>query len=338
MPKKPGSHDASESRSRPDNTAKKTKPVNGKTDIHKDPASAKESGLVDLPVASLTPHPLQAQIYGPRADWQIEELAESMRKGQDEPVEVLPDRTIISGHGRVAAAKRLGWETIRCRIRHDLAAAGPQAVEARLIEANLYRRQLSKLDMVRSYRHIRRLLRTRYGALAEKNEVKGDLRDLIAQRFGVSGRTLDRWLQVLELPLPIQQAVDDGRLPMTQAVKVATLERKVQTQIAGRIDSGESPRDIINEYARPAGKPARTLDEHLGQFLCSLERALAELGDKVPQIKTGIFSDKAVEVLRGGRKLIDELTRQIQHNKKRQSTMVSDVRGSLDTVSGPVRP
>src|SRR4051794_21722980 len=96
--------------------------------------------IVDIPVAQLKPHPLQKEIYGERADWQIQELADSMADhGQDEPVEVLPDNTIVSGYGRVDAAKRLGWKTIRCWVRRDLEETGPEAVEARLIAANLHR-------------------------------------------------------------------------------------------------------------------------------------------------------------------------------------------------------
>ena len=108
--------------------------------------------IVEWPIDRLTPHPLQHQLKGKRPEWQLRELADDMAKnGQVEDVEVLPDATIISGHGRVEAGKLLGWKTVRCWVRHDLAAAGPQAVEARLVWANLGRQQLSKLDMVRQY-------------------------------------------------------------------------------------------------------------------------------------------------------------------------------------------
>jgi ParB-like chromosome segregation protein Spo0J len=81
--------------------------------------------IVELPVAGLKPHPLQARIYTPRTDWQIEELAESMKEGLDDPVEVLSDlSTVVCGHGRVEAAKRLGREKIACSVRRDLEAAG----------------------------------------------------------------------------------------------------------------------------------------------------------------------------------------------------------------------
>src|SRR5262249_18784283 len=104
--------------------------------------------IVDLPVDDLKPHPLNQELYKRRSAWEIEELAQAMKNGLEEPVEVPRDRTISSGPSRVAAAKLLGWKTISSWVRRDLAEAGPAAVEARLAEANLVRRQLPRLDMV----------------------------------------------------------------------------------------------------------------------------------------------------------------------------------------------
>src|SRR5436309_15808008 len=104
----------------------------------------KNNHLVEIPLGQLKPHPRNKELYQPRTRSQLEELAQDMAKnGLTEPIEVLPDGTIISGHGRVDAAKLLGWKTVRCWVRRDLEEAGPEAVEARLIETNLHRRQLS---------------------------------------------------------------------------------------------------------------------------------------------------------------------------------------------------
>src|SRR5262249_36640132 len=163
----------------------------------------------------LKEHPLQKTLYRKRPDWEIEELAESMRKGQDEPIEILSDGTIVGGHGRAEAARRLGWVTVRARVRHDLEEAGPEAIQMRLIEANLHRRQLSRLDMARSYRHLLQLAKDRKGRPVNKDQAERNLRELITARFKVSSKTLDRWLHVLDLPLILQEAVEDYTLPMT---------------------------------------------------------------------------------------------------------------------------
>lgn len=49
--------------------------------------------------------------------------------GQAHPIEILPDNTIVAGHGRVAAARLNGWPTVKAIVRKDLADAGDLAVE-----------------------------------------------------------------------------------------------------------------------------------------------------------------------------------------------------------------
>jgi ParB/RepB/Spo0J family partition protein len=250
------------------------------------PEKQTEKEIVDIPVAKLRPHPLQKKIYGQRSEWEIRELAESMAKnGQEEPVEILPGGKIIAGHGRVDAAKLLGWQTVRCWVRQDLKAAGPEAVEARLIETNLYRRQLSRLEMVSSYRHLKRIARDERGHQAHENKVKGDLRDMIAKRFGVSGRTLDRWLQVLDLPLPIQLAVDDGRLPLTQAVKIAVLGADASYQLKSRLEAGEDPMAVVQAFL-PKGQKrhVKTIDA-VAAFVRALRRGLHDFDGRVENVR-----------------------------------------------------
>ena len=102
--------------------------------------------MVDLPVDNLKPHSLHAEFFIPWTHQEVEDLASQLSNdGQLEPIEVTPDNIIISGTCRWLAAKFLGWQTIRCWLREDLAAAGPAAVEARFIEANLRRRHLTNL-------------------------------------------------------------------------------------------------------------------------------------------------------------------------------------------------
>src|SRR5262245_26930321 len=91
--------------------------------------------IVELPISALRPHPRQGELYHPRSAQEIEELAVLMKDGLTEEVEITPDKVIIAGHGRVAAARTLRWKTIRCWVRRDLAEAGEEAVERRVIES-----------------------------------------------------------------------------------------------------------------------------------------------------------------------------------------------------------
>src|SRR6516225_8645018 len=115
-------------------------------------------------VDQLTPHPMQKRLYGEPPAAEVEDLADDLRRnGQLQPLEILRDGssgagTIIAGHKRTAAAKLLGWETLLVWVRDDL-AHDPAAVERRLIEDNLNRRQLGRLAKARLYKRLRELER-----------------------------------------------------------------------------------------------------------------------------------------------------------------------------------
>src|SRR5262245_52989614 len=97
-------------------------------------------------LSRLKDHPLQAAAFGDLPEQELEALAEDMRKnGQRQPVEALPDGTVVTGHQRVRAARMLGWAEVAVVVRADLARAGEAAVEAHLLADNLVRRHLTPL-------------------------------------------------------------------------------------------------------------------------------------------------------------------------------------------------
>jgi ParB family chromosome partitioning protein len=292
--------------------------------------------FVDLPLSKLKPHPRNRELYARRSRQQIEELAEDMKKnGQTEEVEVTPDGIIISGHGRCEAAKLLGWKTIRCWVRHDLAEAGFHAVETRLIEANLYRRQMSRLDMVRSYQRLKSLAKSK-GRYDASMDIKGDLRDMLAKRFGMSGRNLDRWLQVLTLPLTLQEAVDQNTLKLIEAVKIAVEPKKVQELISDRIAEVISDEGVDIKQRRKAIKVI--LDSHLPEeteeqqgvgallksLVSALKKARAELEHRIHEVKAGFFGS-IVEDLRKGRDLIVALIARMERNSRKTTKKLKQV-------------
>src|SRR4051794_1893067 len=94
----------------------------------------------------LRPHPRQGQLFLDPSEGEVQELAEDMRRnGQLSPGEAPPDGTLVCGHKRLAAARKLGWAEITVRVRDALDGA-PVAAEKRLIEDNLTRRQLGPLE------------------------------------------------------------------------------------------------------------------------------------------------------------------------------------------------
>src|SRR4051812_6738101 len=80
-------------------------------------------------LSRLQEHPRQAELFGNLPDEELRALAEDMRRhGQRQPVEALPDGTLLAGHQRLRAARLLGWDKIEVRVRHDL-ASDPAAAE-----------------------------------------------------------------------------------------------------------------------------------------------------------------------------------------------------------------
>jgi ParB/RepB/Spo0J family partition protein len=179
------------------------------------------------------------------------------KHGLRQPVEILSDGTIITGHQRVRAGKVLGWKEIEVVVRTDLEEAGPSAVEAHFLSDNLIRRQLSPLGRARC---IQRLFTIEHGCRSGMlfGEKKEELKTKIASQLGLSLRSVNRYLLILEIPVAIQQAFDRNELTLINAGKVALLERHCQEKIARRIEAGEKARLVVGEHLaaehlRPSG-------------------------------------------------------------------------------------
>ena len=220
------------------------------------------------PLSELKPHPKNV-IFADLSDAALDELASDMdAHGQEHPIDILPDGTVIGGHQRLRAARRLGWKTIRCRVRFDLAAAGEVAIEEFLLRDNLLRRQLDPIEVARVYRRLKELAKNNGRAF------KGDVRDLIAKRFGKSGRTLDRWLRLLDTPLEVQNAVIAGTLRLVDGGKVADLPEDLREEIADRLRSGQAPKKVVSKYignrsTKPVNVGTGASSESIGVFGCS---------------------------------------------------------------------
>jgi len=200
-------------------------------------------------ISELRPHPKQQAIYGDLSEAEFEALVSDIHKnGLRQPPEIASDGTIIDGHQRIRAYVRLGKEEIEVFLREGLS---DDEIEERFLRGNYTRRQLDPLSKARVIQAIAELERRRPGSPGV------ELRDRIAQQLGdaISGRTVDRYLKLLELPLPIQEAVSRSALPMTHAIKVASLPTAKQEEIAVKLRQGGKARAVVDEYLpRPKEK------------------------------------------------------------------------------------
>ena len=218
------------------------------------------------------------------------------------PIEITPDNTIITGHQRVAAAKKLGWTTIKARVRHDLVAEGEAAVTDRLIRDNLDRRQLSALDQIRCYQ----ALKENAKKLPREKRVgaaKGDLRDELAKRFSVSGRSLDRQLRLLKTPIEVQNAFAQKKITMTLAGRVAGAKPEIQKKIAKEIQAGTDPKSVVEKHVPKSVQKKVDDSAALNTFLRRLTKDIADLKSRqglyrpMSKVQRAILSE-GIEVMR----------------------------------------
>ncbi len=234
-------------------------------------------------------------------------LVRSMRvEGLLQPIEILPNGEIIDGHQRVRAAVELGWTEIACIVRHDLAESNEAAIEYRVIDANLNRRQLKVLEVARLYRRVRQLMRANPGRMPSADE-QGDLRDRVAAKLGSrSGRTLDRYLQLLDLPVAIQRAFEAKQLTMTAALGLLKLAEEDQRNLAAEIEDGKPIREAVVRYLGERRGPSSS--DSYRKLILLLENAGPLLTRDIDQIAgNGAYSHQAIPALERAVELLPRL-------------------------------
>ncbi len=204
---------------------------------------------IDILLDDLTAHRDQAVVFPFATEAEIASLAADMHeRGQQQPIEVTPDRVIMSGHQRVEAARRLGWATIRAVVRHDLAQRGQAAINQHLVAENLHRRHLSPLAKARAALY---LVEQRF-VESNPEESRNDVRQAVGRLIGISSREVSRLLAVLDTPPEVQQAYDARRVSLVLAGKVRRLPDPLKDSIVAAIRAGRSPSTVITAAVREA--------------------------------------------------------------------------------------
>jgi len=275
-----------------------------------------ELPITSITIANLRPHPRQAEFFD-SPPHEVQELADDLeRNGLRVPIDILPDGTILAGHRRVAAATLLGWPEIDAKVRDDL-ADDPEGAERLLIEDNLYRRHMGPLGIARCYRAVKELeirrARRERGRVTEGIRLgerdRQEVRDRIGKRFGMSGRTLDRYVRVLDgCPPAVLTAVEADALSLQIAEKIAGLDPACKQQIIEAIQSGTPPREAAKAVLDAAMPPVRIVSADKGRFLRSLSRGVTVYNED--PTKFGPVSANQLEILRQGEDLLERL---LQH-------------------------
>ena len=260
-------------------------------------------------VSELREHPRQQDNFGDVSDRELQELADDIRaNGLLVPLEILPDGTVVCGHQRLRAVQRIGWTEINVVVRNDLAEAGGDAVERRMIEDNLHRRQMKPLALARAYERLRQLRPK--GRRSTAGESLQDTRDRLAAAMGdKSGRQLDRDRRLLRTPRPVQDAVDAGTLTKSAAAEILKMSEKTQLTIAKKIRAGESPAKVVARFTPQEKSNAVLAVRQYKKLLRLLQASAGDLERELTHVvgRGGLGCTPTIQLLETALKLLNNM-------------------------------
>jgi ParB family chromosome partitioning protein len=163
---------------------------------------------------------------------------------------------VVYGGRRRAAAIELGLTQVPCIV---LDADDPNLMLRQLIE-NVQRQDLNDMEQARAFAR----LRSHYVETRGK-QPEGELDEAVGKAVGLSGRTVRRYLHLLELPDEVQQMIRSGELSITQAQHLRRVPSpKTQIELArAAVDEGMSAAELSRLAAYFAANPNLTLETAL---------------------------------------------------------------------------
>jgi ParB family chromosome partitioning protein len=239
-----------------------------------------EGDVLNLSVYEIEDNPFQPRrVFG---ESEIASLAESLKEHdilQPILVRIVDGRyQLISGERRLRAAIKANWQTIPARIR----SADDRLVSELAIVENLQRKDLNPIEKALSFR--------RY--IDEHDCTQEGL----ANRLKIDRSTIANLMRLLELPPPIQEALQNGQISAGHARALLPLgDEQIQIDFCNQIvQQGMSVRAVEQAVAgaiasedsfgiNSATRKQRTRDRQIESLQQDLKSAL---GTKV-QIKPG---------------------------------------------------
>lgn len=169
---------------------------------------------VRVKVSKLTPHPLNQKIYG---DFSIDDLVSSIEEvGLLENPVIDQHFRVLSGHRRLAAIERLGWETVQC-----------EQIQLKDEDAAKYivHHNRQRIKTCRGLLNEAKILMPRYrigqGKRTDLSSVRANksrsARDAVAEEIGISSSRIGKLLSIEKEDEKLIDQIDDGSLTVNQA-------------------------------------------------------------------------------------------------------------------------
>lgn len=260
--------------------------------------------MQQMKIEELIPHPRNSEFFDDMSGDKWKEFLESIKtSGVIEPIVITQDKVIVSGHQRVRACKELGIAEILAEVKvYD----DEDAILKDLLETNIRQRGTiggSSVKLGRRIRELERIYGIRDGSANPKrteigvSQTNGLSQGDLAQKLGISYKTLQRVKNLTTLPVEIQELVEKGSIsPSTASRLIARLTPEEQEELVKLIPATERlTQKQVQEYVDRLNESQRQISaykskaeeaESLRERIQVLQESIAEMEQREPEVKT----------------------------------------------------
>lgn len=198
-------------------------------------------------VKDLKPHPRNKEFFDDMSGDKWKEFLESVKtSGIIEPIVITQDNVVVSGHQRLRAAKELNLETVPTIMKTYYSE---DEILKDLLETNVRQRGSINTSSVKSAAIISTLEKIYKG---DKSGTTPNNQKELADKLGVSLRTLQYIKQLDKLPDELKLILEDGKITSSTGLKIMEkLSEEEQKLVINMIQSSEKDKFTskeINKY------------------------------------------------------------------------------------------
>ena len=271
-------------------------------------------------VDDLRPHPRQSELFRDLSEIELAFLAGDIKlNGLQQPLEITPDGTVIAGHQRLHRPKVEMERSRRCRsprFRGGGAGCNPGATDRNELEP-------SSAQSIGNRALRKELVELEHSSDWQRRQ---DLLEEVAQRLNfTSRRTVNRYLAVLDAPIAVQHAFENGQLSLVLAGQVARLPPEVQQEAASRISAGENPRNVVKELVDANGRTRLGYSPAFGPLIRRLTDLEKMIPESTEEITGHLNRESSLELLEQLVKKLTAVKRRVKANLRRDSKCESEV-------------
>ena len=175
---------------------------------------------------------------------------------------------VISGHRRRLAALKLGLLELPVLIR---SMTDDEAVIL-MVDSNIQRKHILPSEKAFAYKMKMEAIKHQGKATSRQLVGKLEASDIVGQTSNESGRTVQRYIRLTCLILPILQMVDEGRIAFNPAVEISYLTEEDQQLLKDEMDACQATPSLTQSRTLKQMSQAGTLTREYLHHLLTEEK------------------------------------------------------------------